>query len=56
MAAGRGSQDEQRVPSAGRCDERANGLFIAGFELSGVLFEQRTSGALDEEIEEHGAE
>ncbi|HEU4928029.1 MAG TPA: hypothetical protein VFT24_13305 [Vicinamibacterales bacterium] len=25
-------------------------------ELSGVLFDQRTSCALDQEIEEHGAE
>ena len=56
MAAGHGSQDEQRVTSASRCDERADGLFVAGFELSGVLFDQRTSGALDEEIEEHDAE
>jgi len=47
-----GPQDEQRVPCAGTCHERANGPGVTGFELQPAPRQQRADCTLKQEIEE----
>ena len=51
-----GPQDEQRVPCAGTCHERANGPGVTGFELQPAPRQQRADCTLKQEIEEDSAE